>query len=96
MREGHGVLRNNRPRVVMNRHGDLRFQEVERRDRILRSHREIVANRQERQIDRPESLLDVDEVRPICRIACEVDSHPARADDEAAPQRPIAIERRAR
>ncbi len=56
----------------------------------------VCADRHQRDVDRRHALTDVGEVRRVAGIANEVERDPVDAHDVAAPQRPVAVPRRAR
>lgn len=76
------ILRNRRPGVVVHRHGMARLEKVERVNGILRPHRKIVSDRQQRRIESaaPDEL-HVHEQRRVARM---IKALPIRLDDETA------------
>ncbi len=53
----------------------------------------VCADWQQREINGPQALANLVEVRPIPCVSGEEDTEGAGGDDEAAPQRSIAVER---
>jgi len=56
----------------------------------------VSADRKERKLDRADARAHLLEVTPVARVSGEEDAWPVTFDDEAAPQRPVAIEWRSR
>ncbi len=56
----------------------------------------VGADREQREVDRPQASADLAEMRSVSGIAGEEDSASGDRDDEASPQRAIAVERAAR